>query len=63
MLEYQKLILKKVCFDKKLFERELKKTLKWINPIQKKDFEQWVEKEFLHIHPIIIKGVFNKNAA
>lgn len=63
MLEYQKIILKKVCFDRQLFEKELMKTLNWIRPTQKMEFEKWVETEFSEIYPDILQNAFHIKAA
>lgn len=44
MLEYCKTILKKVSFDSSLFEKELKKSMKWLNEKEKKELKKWTYK-------------------
>lgn len=59
MLELSKKILKKVSFDKLLFQKELKKALKWITDAEEaKMFKEFCIKEFYHLHPTIIKKTF-----
>lgn len=42
MLEYSKLILEKVSFDSKLFEKELMKALKMLIPTDREELQSWV---------------------
>ncbi len=46
MLEYQKMILKKVGQDRSLFERELKKTILMLDAIEFREFKKWVFQQF-----------------
>lgn len=46
MLEYSKLILEKVSFDRKLFEKELKKAITLLTGIDRKDLQNWVVSRF-----------------
>ncbi|MBY0426666.1 MAG: hypothetical protein K2Q22_13585 [Cytophagales bacterium] len=46
MLEYSKLILKKVSFDPTLFTKELRKSLDWIAAHEQKLLMQWCLMEF-----------------
>ncbi|WMJ72957.1 hypothetical protein RCC89_07260 [Cytophagaceae bacterium ABcell3] len=46
MLEYCKKILEKVSFDKALFEKELKKSKKWLSKNEIKALKQWVSENF-----------------
>ena len=46
MLEYVKLILEKVSFDRKLFEKELQKGLKQLVPAEVKQLKEWCYKKF-----------------
>lgn len=41
-LEYYKMILKKVSFDKELFNKEYKKALDTIGAEQVDEFQQWM---------------------
>jgi len=54
MLEYAKTILKKVSFDRKLFEKELKKALKVLIPKELKEFKKWCYEQFGHIYNVIL---------
>ncbi len=46
MLEYQKIILKKVSFSKELFKKELYKSYKWLSKTEFNKLISWVVKEF-----------------
>ena len=41
MLEYTKSLLLKVSFDRNLFQKELKKSLKWLNQNDKAKLKYW----------------------
>lgn len=57
MLEYCKTVLVKVSFDKKLFEKELKKALKSLVPEEIKQLREWC---YLHFsqHALILESHF-----
>lgn len=46
MLEYSKLILEKVSFDKELFKKELDKALKVLMPEEIEQLLSWAKKQF-----------------
>lgn len=46
MLEYSKMILQKVSFDKSLFEKELRKAWKQLVGYDRQELKQWVLKTF-----------------
>jgi hypothetical protein len=54
MLEYTKTILKKVSFDRRLFEKELVKAIKTLVPKDLKVFKKWCYEQFGHIYTIIL---------
>jgi hypothetical protein len=54
MLEYVKTILKKVSFDRKLFEKELIKALQILLPIELKELKKWCYEQFGHIYQVIL---------
>jgi len=54
MLEYAKLILKKVSFDRRLFEKELIKALNLIVPNDLKEFKNWCYDHFGHMYNVIL---------
>ena len=58
MLEYVKLILSKVSFDKTLFERELVKSLKTLKREELLELRQWCLERFSDIHLLIVNRVF-----
>lgn len=60
MFEYTKLILEKVSFDKKLFEKELKKAIKWLVPHEIKELKKWCYEKFGNIYRGVINKVFRK---
>ncbi len=57
MLEYCKMIVEKVRFDSSLFEKELAKSLKWLNESEKQDFIVWCSQTF----NIPIDSFYQKN--
>lgn len=62
MLELTKKILKTVSFDALLFQKELNKALKWLTDLEEiRTFKEWCIREFINVHPAIIKNVFKLN--
>lgn len=53
MLEYFKLILEKVSFDKRLFEKELRKALAQLQPTEREDLLRWCHMKFSKYHQIL----------
>ncbi|AMQ55596.1 hypothetical protein AO498_04207 [Algoriphagus sanaruensis] len=58
MLEYVKTILQKVSFSKYLFERELKKGLRYLIPAELEEFRIWCYETFGRIHQPILNRYF-----
>ena len=58
MLEYVKLILSKVSFDKMLFEKELIKGLKMLKRDELLPLKQWCYESFTDMHLMIVNKVF-----
>lgn len=54
MLDYVKTILKKVSFDRNLFEKELKKAIKMLFPQELLEFKQWCYDQFGNIYGAIL---------
>ncbi len=54
MLEYAKTILKKVSFDRNLFEKELKKAIKMLVPKELWEFKKWCYDQFGHVYQPIL---------
>lgn len=46
MLEYTKTILEKVAFDRKLFEKELKKAVRYLVENELRELERWCMERF-----------------
>lgn len=42
MLDYSKLILKCVSFDRKLFRKEYRKALRWLSPLEAISLKLWL---------------------
>ena len=63
MLEYVKMILDKVSFDKKLFEKELKKGLKDLLPDEIKELKSWCYEKFGSLYRSVLNKVFRMRPA
>lgn len=46
MLDYSKKVLEKVSFNQELFEKELKKTLQWLNEQEADVLMRWCSHRF-----------------
>ena len=60
MLDYVKMILTKVSFNKALFEKELRKSLHMILPAELVDFRRWCYQQFSRIYRRVLKRVFGE---
>lgn len=58
MLNYVKLVLSKVSFDKSLFEKELKKAIVMLIPNEAMELKQWCMENFGHMYSPIIDRCF-----
>ncbi len=58
MLEYFKIILSKVSFDKKLFERELRKAIKSLLKDELNELKNWCHAQFGKVYGPIIDRQF-----
>lgn len=58
MLEYFKIILSKVSFDKKLFERELRKAIKSLVNNELDELKKWCYAHFGKVYGPIIDRQF-----
>ena len=58
MLEYVKTILKKVSFDRKLFEKELKKAITSLVAEEVNKLQVWCYRTFGQIHKSILNRCF-----
>lgn len=59
MLEYVKTILQKVSFSKQLFERELKKGIRYLLPAELEEFRDWCYDSFGISHRPILNRYFS----
>ena len=59
MLEYVKTILKKVSFDRRLFEKELIKAIKALLKEEIKELKEWCYQTFGHLYPKILNRCFS----
>ena len=58
MLDYVKMILTKVSFNRALFEKELRKALKMVLPTELLEFRSWCYQQFSRIYRRVLKRVF-----
>ncbi|MDP1814068.1 MAG: hypothetical protein Q8K92_06430 [Leadbetterella sp.] len=54
------MILDKVSFDSKLFEKELKKGLKELLPVDMKELRNWCYEKFGKIYQTLLNKVFRR---
>tara|TARA_B100000945_G_C19831106_1_gene345044 strand:- start:268 stop:453 length:186 start_codon:yes stop_codon:yes gene_type:complete len=59
MLEFSKMVLKKVSFDKKLFKKELRKNAMWLSKSDMIILKVWALSSFSQYN-YIIKEVFDQ---
>lgn len=62
MLDYIKIILLKVSFSKKLFEKELRKALHLIQPAELLAFKTWCYQQFARLYRRVLKRVFMQHS-
>jgi len=58
MLEYIKIILQKVSFDRRLFEKELRKAIRMLMPEEVKNLKTWCYERFSPVYQNILDKVF-----
>ena len=58
MLDYVKTILLKVSFSKALFEKELRKALYHVLPVELPDFKNWCYEQFSRLYWVVLNRVF-----
>ena len=58
MLEFKKNILTKVSFDLELFEKELRKAIRWVNPSEVHELREWCYSQFDDKFGPILNRVF-----
>lgn len=63
MIEYAKMILPKVSFNKDLFRKELTKCINWVEPESLNDFHQWCYQNFNNMYPDVLAKAFADIAA
>ena len=63
MLDHQKMILQNVMHDATLFEKELTKSIKWLEQEDVRELQLWLQTNFWKSHQEIIQKVFDKVAA
>lgn len=55
MLEFSKKILRKVSFDRKLFKKELQKSIRWLNKREIAHLKVWALAAFVQYRNIILE--------
>jgi len=63
MLEHQKVVLLNVSHDKKLFAKELKKSVTWLKPDEVYKLYEWVKENYGQIYNDVIRETFALIAA
>lgn len=60
MLDHQKIILENVIDDEELFQKELKKSLTWLDSDDIKKLYIWLKDNFWNSHQDTLQPIFNK---
>lgn len=63
MLEHQKKVIEGVAQNKYFFEREIRKSLKWLSIQDQIELEIWLNSRFHLTHRDVIQQIFNKATA
>lgn len=63
MLEYTKMILLKVSFNRSLFEKELRKALRLVPALELTEFRVWCYQQFSRLYRRVLKRVFGNPQA
>ncbi|GLU50879.1 MULTISPECIES: hypothetical protein [Dyadobacter] len=58
MLEYIKIILQKVSFDRRLFEKELRKAIRMLMPAEVKRLRNWCYENYSSVHLATLNNCF-----
>jgi len=58
MLEYIKIILHKVSFDRRLFEKELRKAIRMLMPAEVKRLRLWCYENYSGVHLAVLNTCF-----
>jgi hypothetical protein len=62
MLKFCQEILEKVSFDRMLFQKELLKSIKWLNIDEAKILKMWCVATFGHLYMDVIVQAFSHGA-
>jgi hypothetical protein len=60
MLEYIKIVLQKVSFDRRLFEKELRKAIRMLMPAEVKRLRKWCYDHFAMLHLPVLNVCFER---
>lgn len=58
MLEHQKYIIRSISSDKYLFQKELKKSIGWLDPLEMAELHSWIMRNYWETHRDVISEVF-----
>ncbi len=61
MLEYIKMILEKVSFDSKLFEKELMKGMKQLVPTEVNLLKEWCYEKYGSLYKTLLNKIFRRS--
>lgn len=59
MLDYQKLILEKVSYDKDIFRKEIIKSFRWLKSYEILQLHYWLKEKYGKSHGTIIRDIFS----
>jgi hypothetical protein len=62
MIEYAKVILPKVTFNKFLFRKELMKCISWMKPSERRELKIWCFMTFSNQYPDVLNEAFANSA-
>jgi len=62
MLEFCKKVLAKVSFDRALFAKELKKSMRWLKVAERESLKKWCLKKYGDLYGDLILTTFSNSA-
>ncbi len=63
MIEYAKVVLPGMVFNRHIFKKELKKCIAWMTPAELGEFREWCFRMFYPRYPEVLEELFPRAKA